>query len=302
MKLRPLLVLSVCFLLLVSLSAQETRLIGRVASDAIPVREEAHPDATITGRLAEGETVELLRKEGARWYRIKREDLNGWVEERHVQLLTEVEFEGIEYRFPEGIAGSVTAETVNGFRDGRSGTSYPSHAVHTFSEYLVPDVSEHMRRIYFYRLDEESPYSLPAGKIASLRLLLDSLEIVPERDAVPVFPVPAAHQLFVAQVSRIKNDFVEGIRCVTFYGQDLFWPIPRNILYLFQGFAAEGSVWVSASFAVARPEMEIDTAPAAEGRAMFDQFRAFEAELANIVDGDFRPRLSDLDQILLSIR
>lgn len=136
-----------------------------------------------------------------------------------------------------------------------------------------------------------------------LEKLLDSPGTDISRDDVPVFPYAPAHQLFIAHAEKIENDFVHGIRFLTIFGQDTVWPVPSRILYIFQGFDADRTRWISGWFLIERPDLPSDTE--APGDGLYDQYeqlRNFEKELTAAEEAVFSPNLEHLDALMLSIR
>lgn len=312
MKSRSLLLLCLFFIQNLSLFAQETTLVGRINGDGLRVREDWNLEAGIVDHLSVGEIVKVLDTSPSRtrigdmnthWYKISRGDITGWVYGYFLDLFIEVNHDEYRFRFSPALADSVDVRLKPGSKDGYSGIYYPPHSIFTLTGYRHTEASEKNRCIYIYPLQEHDGNTpLSAKRIAVLEKLLNNPGTVITRDDVPVFPDPPAHQLFVGHAKRIKNDFVEGIRFLTIFGQDMSWPVPGSILYIFQGFDADRSRWISGWFLVERPDVSIDRAAGEEGDGLYDQFRNFEKDLTAAADTDFTPDLELLDSLMLSVR
>ena len=306
-----LLLVSLCILLTQSLHAQEAKIIGRVNGSGLRVRENWTLDARILDHLSLDEIVEVLDTSPSRtkigdmnthWFKIRRGGLTGWVYGYFLDLFIEIRHEGNRFRLSPSLADSVDIRQEPGSKDWYSGIYYPPHSVYTLTGYHLTGAPEKNRCIYIYPLEEhDGNPPLSAKRIAALEKLLDSPGTGIGRDAVPVFPNAPAHQLFIAHAERIENEYVQGIRFLTVFGQDMVWPVPREVIYIFQGFDADRTRWISGWFLVERPDVPID-ASAAPGDTVYDQLRKFERELTEASEEDFTPRLDLLDALMLSIR
>ena len=310
MKSRFLLLVCFCIILAQTLCAQEAKIIGRVNGNGLRVRENWNLEARILDKLSVDEIVEVLDTSPSRarigdmnthWFKIRRGELTGWVYGYYLDLFIEIRDEENGFRLSPYLADSVDIRREPGSKDWYSGFYYPPHSVYTLTGYHLTGAPEKNRCIYIYPLEEHGGNPpLSAKRIAALEKLLDSPGTGIGRDAVPVFPNAPAHQLFVGHAKKIENRFVQGIRFLTFFGQDMVWPVPREILYIFQGFDADRSRWISGWFLVRRPDLPADSEARTE--ELFDQLRNFEKELTASAEADFSPVLDRLDALMLSIR
>lgn len=313
MKSRVLLLVCFFIILAQTICAQEAKIIGRVNGSGLRVRENWNLEARILDQLPVDEIVEVLDTSPSRtqigemnthWFKIRRGDLTGWVYGYFLDLFIEIQHEGNRLRFAPFLADSVDIRREPGFKDPYSGIYYPPHSVYTLTGYHPTEAPEKERCIYIYPLKtHEGNPPLSAKRIAVLEKLLDSPGTDISRDDVPVFPNVPAHQLFIAHAEKIENEFVQGIRFLTYFVQDGVWPVPGKILYIFQGFDADRTRWLSGWFLIERPDLPIDAE--VSGDKLYDRYdltRDFEKELTAAEEADFSPNLEYLDALMLSIR
>lgn len=122
--------------------------------------------------------------------------------------------------------------------------------------------------------------------------------------SLPFLPVFPAAQVIRSNAAYIDTPFLQGVRYVTVYRQDVSPFIGSEFLYTFQGITFDGARYVSATFPLNTnlfpPDIPVDF----DYNTFNQQFAEYLAESIAIlnaaVPGDFAPDLATLDAIVQS--
>ncbi len=233
---------------------------------------------------------------------------------------TAVSYQNVSLVLPDGLAGSVSGETVPQVTE-ESGAPWdvaPEHIRFNFTAYNNSVGKFSIAEIWIYPMqDLATTTSWMEHSLAKLQAILASPSAPIDPRNLPGVPTFNAGQMMAAQVQVIKFQSGSGVRCVTQYGQAVGQISNNGTFYHFQGLTSDGKYYIVAVLPVgaaflAGSEDPLNSSVPADGvpflagdsvdPAAYEAYFQAVADKLNATDpGAFTPNLSTLDALIQSI-
>ena len=230
---------------------------------------------------------------------------------------TEIQFEGIRFRYPSALAESVWPQIVvsppQGPGDPWWGSDVPHYDL-TFASQSGPEAFQRTWGTWLLLPPQLKVYpvaSLESGEFTGPRVeaLRQLLEVKPASpaDEIPLLPLINAAQVFRAQVRYLDFQNGSGVRFITQYRQDPGPVTDDEIFYTFQGLTDDGAYYIVASFPLATALLPDTILFESQAFREFEQknYEQYLAEQVGLLDAlpsdEFEPDLMILDQIVGSL-
>ncbi|MFN8450894.1 MAG: META domain-containing protein [Anaerolineae bacterium] len=121
---------------------------------------------------------------------------------------------------------------------------------------------------------------------------------------LPYLPTFPAAQIIRAQATYVDTPYIQGIRYVTAYRQDVSPFVGSEFLYAFQGISADGGHYISATFRVNTTLFPPEIPPDFDMDTFNQQFTEYLTQSIATLNGaapnDFTPSLTTLDSVVQS--
>jgi len=224
---------------------------------------------------------------------------------------TPFHYNGIEFDYPNALAGSLEAQTVEEISGGdvapwEIGPEYRQVA---FQGYVLPDTF-HVPQMLVYPVERFIELNSAVGDVVDdLRAVLANPAAAYE--SLPLLPPWNAAQLIHVQVQAIQFKNGSGIRYLTQYAQSASPINNRDLFYTFQGLTNDGQYYISLVLPVSHPSLPATFEEFMAGK----DYNAFAGEYVSylsqvtidlnaLAPESFTPSLPDLDAMLatLSVR
>lgn len=214
-------------------------------------------------------------------------------------------YNNIEFVIPIEVASSASGITYAAVSSDLYWELMPKYDSFSFEGYPLQNTF-HSPAINIYPLQEYINMNPDvADTINQLQNLLNNP--VDQPDSIPFLPFWNAGPLFIAHVEYLEFNNIRGIRYLTQYGQAA-WPInSHDMFYTFQGLTNDGKYYISVIMPVSHPLLP-PTGEEYTGSMddLYDDYIAYLNQMRPLIeswqDGEFTPTLSDLDNLVGSIK
>ncbi len=308
-----------------------------IIDDPNNVRSEASINADIVGKLPKGQPFAIddgpICADGYAWYIIQSLEgqISGYTAEGKGSTYyigpytpptiataqgntVSVDQSGVRFSFDSSVAPAVALDNLPEYKPD---PDYPDQLMGVTPaaiQFILFDGTEgtvyHRSTMTVYNADDFAKLAITLGQdIADLKQTI-SQQTGNTDTRIPEVPEIEGDQMIRAQVKYLTlADGGKGVRFITWYASDVSLLSNENASYEFRGFSADGSHYITASFAIRTPILPDTIDYTSSGiDTMFSNDNAFPAYIDQTVksldaatSAQFTPNLDQLDALVQSV-
>jgi hypothetical protein len=229
-------------------------------------------------------------------------------DQQNDRTASQVSYAEVHFSHDLSLASTIrqlTIEEQNLGEDYHPEATYPEHIRFEFEQYLVADhFFTPIIRVYPVS-DYQAISETAVSTIQNLQTTLIEQPGGGMFSSLPSLPLWGAVQVFTTQVHYLNFQNGSGLRYLSMFGQDVFPPDNRNLVYIYQGITNDQAFYISAVLPITHPLLPDDGyEPITDWDAFFDGWEDhYQITIQELEQADplsFFPSMLLLDEMMAS--